>query len=71
MYSFEREAGRQYGEVSQVLETLAERFQATRLALNDISDRLFSLGDPPGPWDALLQFSTPPQLQIPTIQLLT
>jgi len=31
--------------VSKVLNTLAERFQATRLALNDISDRLFSLGD--------------------------
>jgi hypothetical protein len=31
--------------VDKVLNTLAERFQATRLALNDIADRLFSLGD--------------------------
>ncbi len=29
-----------------VLKTLAERFQATRRALNDISDRLFFIGDP-------------------------
>ena len=32
-------------ELSNILGTLAERFGATRLALNDISDRLFSLGD--------------------------
>jgi len=32
-----------------VLLTLAERFQATRRALNDVSDRLFSLGDPDYP----------------------
>ena len=29
-----------------VLQTLAERFQTTRLALNDMADRLFSLGEP-------------------------
>ena len=29
-----------------VLKTLAERFQATRRALNDISERLFFIGDP-------------------------
>jgi hypothetical protein len=33
-------------ELTQILSTLSERFQTTRLALNDISDRLFSLGDP-------------------------
>ncbi len=32
-------------ELSGILHTLAERFETTRLALNDISDRLFSLGD--------------------------
>jgi hypothetical protein len=31
--------------VEKVLNTLAERFEATRLALNDISDRLFSISD--------------------------
>jgi hypothetical protein len=31
--------------VEKVLNTLAERFETTRLALNDISDRLFSLSD--------------------------
>ncbi|MEK7706988.1 MAG: hypothetical protein AAB380_03220 [Verrucomicrobiota bacterium] len=32
-------------ELTNILSTLSERFQATRRALNDISDRLFSLGD--------------------------
>lgn len=32
-------------ELTPILSTLAERFGATRLALNDIADRLFSLGD--------------------------
>jgi hypothetical protein len=32
-----------------VLKTLSERFQTTRRALNDISDRLFSIGDPDYP----------------------
>jgi hypothetical protein len=32
-------------ELTNILSTLSERFEATRLALNDISDRLFSLGD--------------------------
>ena len=31
--------------LAEVLGTLAERFQTTRLALNDLADRLFSLGD--------------------------
>jgi hypothetical protein len=33
--------------LDKILNTLSERFQTTRLALNDISDRLFFLGDPP------------------------
>jgi hypothetical protein len=33
-------------EVAQILSTLAERFETTRLALNDIADRYFFLGDP-------------------------
>jgi hypothetical protein len=32
-------------EVANIYNTLAERFQATRLALNDIADRLFSIGE--------------------------
>jgi hypothetical protein len=41
-------------ELSDILHTLAERFEATRLALNDLSDRLFSLGDTNYAVDALL-----------------
>lgn len=41
-------------ELSEVLGTLAERFGTTRLALNDIADRLFSLGDPDYSLEALL-----------------
>jgi len=40
--------------LTEVLSTLAERFQTTRLALNDIADRLFSLGDPDYSLEALL-----------------
>jgi hypothetical protein len=36
-----------------VLKTLSERFQTTRRALNDMSDRLFSIGDPDYPLNAL------------------
>ncbi len=32
-------------ELASVLNTLAERFETTRLALNDISERLFVIGD--------------------------
>jgi len=32
-----------------ILKTLAERFQATRRALNDMTDRLLSIGDPDYP----------------------
>jgi hypothetical protein len=42
-------------DLTTVLTTLAERFGATRLALNDISERLFSLGDPDYSLEALLQ----------------
>jgi len=41
-------------ELSNILNTLSERFETTRLALNDISDRLFSLGDSNYALDALL-----------------
>jgi hypothetical protein len=41
-------------ELSAVLGTLAERFETTRLALNDIAERLFSLGDPDYSLDKLL-----------------
>jgi len=41
-------------DVAEILGTLAERFQTTRLALNDIADRLFSLGDAASPLDTLL-----------------
>jgi hypothetical protein len=42
-------------EVSEIFNVLAERFQTTRLALNDIAERLFSLGDPPLPPELLLK----------------
>ncbi len=32
-------------EVAEILSTLAERFETTRLALNDIADRYFFIGD--------------------------
>jgi len=41
-------------ELNEVLSTLSERFGTTRLALNDIADRLFSLGDPDYSLEALL-----------------
>jgi hypothetical protein len=41
-------------EVATIYNTLAERFQATRRALNDIADRLFSIGDANYSLDALL-----------------
>jgi len=36
-----------------ILKTLSERFPATRRALNDMTDRLFSIGDPNYPLQAL------------------
>lgn len=41
-------------EVAQIFDTLAERFQTTRLALNDIAERLFSIGDTNYSLEALL-----------------
>jgi hypothetical protein len=32
-------------ELSTILHTLSDRFETTRRALNDISDRLFSMGE--------------------------
>ena len=41
-------------EVAGILDTLADRFETTRLALNDIADRLFSIGDNNYSLEALL-----------------
>lgn len=41
--------------LAPIFDTLAKRFQATRLALNDVAERLFSLGDPDYSLDTLLQ----------------
>jgi hypothetical protein len=41
-------------ELAGVFGTLAERFQTTRLALNDIADRMFAIGDPNYNLDSLL-----------------
>lgn len=41
----EHQLARRY-HLEEILHTLAERFQATRRALNDIAERLFSIGDP-------------------------
>ena len=40
--------------MARVLETLSERFAATRRALNDMSERLLALGDENYSLDALL-----------------
>jgi hypothetical protein len=40
--------------VAGILSTLAERFQTTRLALNDMADRLLWLGEAAGPLDHFL-----------------
>ena len=45
--------------LTKVLNTLSERFQTTRLALNDIADRLFSLGDSRFPVELLLNNTKP------------
>src|SRR5262245_55623119 len=44
-------------EVAGIYNTLSERFETTRLALNDMADRLFSLGEP-GYLDKLLAATT-------------
>jgi len=40
-------------ELGPIFATLADQFQATRLALNDMSDRLLSIGDIDHPLDSL------------------
>src|SRR6266487_3059248 len=40
-------------DLAAIFGTLAERFRATRLALNDLTERLFSLGDPEIPMPKL------------------
>jgi hypothetical protein len=40
--------------LSNIFNTLSERFETTRRALNDVSERLFSLGDSNGNLDSLL-----------------
>ena len=41
--------------LAPIFTTLADRFQDARLALNDVSQRLFSLGDTNYALEALLQ----------------
>ena len=41
-------------EVAEIFNTLSERFETTRRALNDIADRLFSIGDADYSLEALL-----------------
>lgn len=41
-------------ELADVYATLSDRFRETRLALNDISERLFTLGDPDHSLETLL-----------------
>jgi hypothetical protein len=42
-------------DLDGIFNTLAERFQQTRLALNDLRDRLVSLGDPEIALDSLIK----------------
>jgi len=42
-------------DLDGIFDTLAERFQETRLALNDLRDRLVSLGDPELPLEHLIK----------------
>ena len=47
-------------DLAPIFETLSDRFQTTRLALNDLADRLLSLGDSNRSVNAvLLQFGNP------------
>jgi hypothetical protein len=41
-------------DVAGIFDTLSERFETTRLALNDIADRFFSIGDSNSALDGLL-----------------
>jgi hypothetical protein len=42
-------------EVADIFSTLSERFETTRQALNDMSSRLLSIGDPDYSLEALLE----------------
>jgi len=42
-------------DLDGIFNTLSERFQETRLALNDLRERLVSLGDPEIPLDSLIK----------------
>jgi hypothetical protein len=42
-------------ELDAIFDTLAERFQETRLALNDLREHLLSLGDPEPPMESFLK----------------
>jgi hypothetical protein len=42
-------------ELTDILGTLSERFETSRLALNDIAERLFSIGDTDYTLEALLK----------------
>jgi hypothetical protein len=42
-------------DLDGIFNTLAERFQETRLALNDLRDRLISLGEPDMPVEQLIK----------------
>jgi hypothetical protein len=44
-------------DLAAIFGTLSERFRATRLALNDLTERLFSLGDPDLPMSKLFAAS--------------
>lgn len=46
-------------DVAEIFNTLAERFETTRLALNDIADRLFSLGEADYSLETLLKKDLP------------
>jgi hypothetical protein len=45
-------------DLSGIFNTLSERFQETRLALNDLRERLVSLGDPDVPLEQLIKPAT-------------
>jgi len=42
-------------DLDGIFNTLAERFQETRLALNDLRERLISLGEPDVPVEQLIK----------------
>jgi hypothetical protein len=44
-------------DLGAIFETLSARFQSTRMALNDLSDRIFSIGDPEVPVSLLKSLS--------------